>query len=129
MMEVFVFLRMISLHQLGEYFSYEVRILKDHKLITTGIYGIVRHPLHLAFWGEVCGMGIISKNPFAIIPILILTAVILLRDKIEDDKLERKFGREFLDYRKRIPGLNIIRGILQKLNIHHKDSPQSHREE
>jgi len=110
-MELFVVLRMISLHQLGEYFSYEVRILRDHKLVTTGIYGIVRHPLHLAFWGEVCGMAIISKNPFSLIPLLILTIVISWRDKIEDEALEKKFGREFQEYKKQVPGLNIIKGI------------------
>jgi protein-S-isoprenylcysteine O-methyltransferase Ste14 len=114
-METSVLLRMVALWHLGEYFSYEIRLTQDHKLIMDGIYGIVRHPLHLAFFGEVLGIAVISANSFSIIPLIALAFAIYHRNQIEEKALEKRFGKVFCDYRERVPGMNIIEGIARKL--------------
>jgi protein-S-isoprenylcysteine O-methyltransferase Ste14 len=40
---------------LGSYFTFEVAIRPNHKLITTGPYAIVRHPSYVALWFTVLG--------------------------------------------------------------------------
>ncbi|KAJ3486869.1 hypothetical protein NLI96_g3929 [Meripilus lineatus] len=37
-------IRVVCYRQLGRHFTYELSIQEDHKLVTTGIYSIVRHP-------------------------------------------------------------------------------------
>lgn len=110
-MEFFVILRMNALLKLGSYFSYEIRITNDHKLIKDGIYAIVRHPLHLAFLGEVLGMAVIGNTPYGYIAVLVLFIEILARNKIEDRVLEEKFGEEFRTYKSQVPSMNLMMGF------------------
>ncbi len=114
-MELFVFLRMNALLKLGSYFSYEIRITNDHKLIKEGIYAIVRHPLHLAFLGEVLGMALIGNTPYGYIAVLVLFLEILKRNEIEDRVLEEKFGEEFRLYKKQVPSMNLWKGYRRYL--------------
>jgi protein-S-isoprenylcysteine O-methyltransferase Ste14 len=76
--------------------------MKSGKLMTTGIYGHVRHPLYLGnlllylpfiFW---------SFSLFSIIPWLIAAAAYNKMANYEEQLLIKKFGKEYLDYRKRV---------------------------
>jgi protein-S-isoprenylcysteine O-methyltransferase Ste14 len=113
-MEASVMVRISALRSLGEFFSYEIRIAEDHKLINTGVYSLVRHPLHLAFLGEVLGMAIISRSYFALIVTIALALIITRRNRIEDEVLRSKFGEEFDTYAEKVPAMNIIKGIRNK---------------
>ena len=116
MMEVFVFIRIIALKNLGEFFSYEIRISKDHELIQKGVYSLVRHPLHLAFWGEVAGMAVIGNSSPGYLVTLVLFFIILKRNQVEDQILEDQFGEKFRIYKKKVPSMNIVTGILRCFN-------------
>ena len=48
-------LRKACYDALGKFFTYRLGILKDHKLITTGPYGVVRYPAYTAFFMAVIG--------------------------------------------------------------------------
>lgn len=109
-MEFFVILRMIALLKLGSYFSYEIRISSDHKLIRDGIYAIVRHPLHLAFLGEVLGMAIVGNTIPGYLAVLVLYFVILERNQVEDRILEEKFGEDFKLYKSQVPSMSLMEG-------------------
>ncbi|KAI0672057.1 ICMT-domain-containing protein [Trametes maxima] len=41
---------------LGRYFTYQLALLKEHKLITSGPYAVVRHPAYTGFFSAVAGM-------------------------------------------------------------------------
>ena len=83
------------------YLSRTVEIQENQKLISTGLYGVVRHPMYLAtllmflpiplilgsFWGLI---------PFAIYPIVIVTRIIN-EEKVLTDGLE-----EYTDYQKKV---------------------------
>jgi protein-S-isoprenylcysteine O-methyltransferase Ste14 len=128
-METSVIMRLSALRTLGEYFSYEIRIAENHKLINTGVYSVVRHPLHLAFLGEVLGMAIISGSSFAFIVTFILALVIIRRNRIEDEALRKKFREDFDEYAKRVPSMNIIKGIRRRQGKNTGDGQPSTTEE
>ena len=92
-------LRFAALYQLGDNFSYQLRIARDHRLVTHGIYSRIRHPLHLAFFTEVLGMALISFELIPLIAAGVLIFVIIHRNREEDLALETRFGEQFRQYK------------------------------
>lgn len=73
------------------------------RLVTGGIYRISRNPIYLAF--VVFGLGVAVAADSLWIAGLMLPLVALLRYAViarEEDYLERKFGDEYLAYRKSV---------------------------
>ncbi len=73
------------------------------KIITSGLYRYSRNPVYLISCGGPIGLGLIFMtywSLFAFIPALVVvyyTAV-----KKEEQYLEKKFGQEYLDYKKKV---------------------------
>jgi len=75
------------------------------RLVTAGPYSYARHPLYLAFILYIFGIGVIFSPSmvFIIDPIFILLLILyILR---EEKHLLKKFGQDYLHYRKNVPGL------------------------
>ena len=73
------------------------------QLVTTGIYGRVRHPQYLGFLLLTLGMNIlwVTISTFLLWPIL---AVLYYRlAKKEDKELEASFGEEYRNYKRAVP--------------------------
>jgi len=70
-------------------------------LNTGGFYGIVRHPLYLF------GLIILWLTPVMTVNILTLFALLsiylFLGAKLEERRLVREFGQDYIDYRRRTP--------------------------
>ena len=89
--------------------------IKTSKLVTTGIYSIIRHPQFLAMPLMSIALMLISQH--WIILLLGIPAVILSYiSTIGTDKycLE-KFGDKYKEYMKRVPGMNIFLGLWRLL--------------
>jgi protein-S-isoprenylcysteine O-methyltransferase Ste14 len=75
---------------------------RDDRLITTGIRARVRHPVYLAHLCEMLawslGTGLLVC--WLLTGFAIATGAVMIR--IEDAELERRFGGEFRDYRRRV---------------------------
>ena len=71
-------------------------------LVTTGIYRWTRNPIYLAFFLAYCGIGMVVRNPWILIPTLPL-AVIIRSGVVarEEAYLERRFGDAYRDYKAR----------------------------
>ncbi|MBK7134583.1 MAG: isoprenylcysteine carboxylmethyltransferase family protein [Bacteroidales bacterium] len=69
-------------------------------LVTSGIYGFIRHPLYLSVF--LLGTGVMIKNPEPVQ--LILGAVnlvaVYITAKIEENEMIAKFGDEYRQYMK-----------------------------
>jgi protein-S-isoprenylcysteine O-methyltransferase Ste14 len=75
------------------------------RLVTTGIRARVRHPVYL---GHLCEMLAWSVGTglavcWALTAFAIITGVLMIR--MEDNELEKRFGREYLAYRKKVPAI------------------------
>ena len=111
-----IILRMIALKQLGSMYSMNVEIRDQHKLINTGIYSLVRHPLYLAYFIDTLGI-ILFLQKIYFSPILILTFWGLkVRLNNEEKELNNLFGNAYKEYSSKVPAINIFKNILPKNN-------------
>ena len=86
---------------LGDNYSQDVAIKKDHKLITSGPFKIVRHPQYLSQFLMDLG-GAAATLSFVLAPIALLQIPFLfMRASLEDKLLEKHFGESFKDFKKK----------------------------
>ena len=96
-----VSIRLVGKRTLGKYYSYGLRVLPDHKLVTGGIYKYVRHPISLAVLVYDPGIPLIFSSLYGFLITLALVPLVLYRIKVEERMLIQKFGDEYHDYMKR----------------------------
>jgi len=75
------------------------------KLITTGLYAFVRNPMLLGLFLLMLGLGVLFGSLsliFIFTPLFILLNVLYLK-AIEEKEMEKKFGEEYLEYKKKVP--------------------------
>jgi protein-S-isoprenylcysteine O-methyltransferase len=97
-----IIIRWMSINTLKKYFTANLTIQEDHKLITTGIYKTIRHPSYLG--GLLCfaGFGIALDNYISLFFIFFVNLiVILIRIDYEEKILMNEFGSAFEEYKKR----------------------------
>ena len=75
------------------------------KLVTTGLNSQVRNPMLLGWFIMLFGLGILLNSVSLLlifIPLFVLLNVLYLKT-IEEKEMEKKFGKEYLEYKKRVP--------------------------
>lgn len=75
------------------------------KLITSGLYSCVRNPMLLGMFIFLFGLGVLLGSLsliFIFTPLFIVINVLYIK-AIEEKEMEKKFGREYLEYKKRVP--------------------------
>ena len=75
------------------------------QLVTTGIYGHVRHPQYLGFLLFTLGMNVLWITFSALLLWIILAVLYYRLAKKEDKELEERFGEEYLNYKRDVPML------------------------
>ncbi|MCZ2390945.1 MAG: isoprenylcysteine carboxylmethyltransferase family protein [Acidobacteria bacterium] len=101
-----VFFAAFAIKALGEHFSLAARLIEGHRLITAGVYRIVRHPIYTAMLFLVIAAGLAFKT----LPSLILSVIVYLlgtaiRIRSEEKLLSAAFGPEFTAWKKKVPAL------------------------
>ena len=72
------------------------------KIVTTGVYSIVRHPQYLGWILAHIGISILLSVWYSMLFTPVLLALIYLISKKEEDELIEEFGKEYEDYRKEV---------------------------
>jgi protein-S-isoprenylcysteine O-methyltransferase Ste14 len=98
----------IALYQDAKSFPFSIiahKELSPSKLSKAGWYGIVRHPMILAYLSLLVSLGVYLRSPSMLFWWLpILTGVFLeFAVMVEEKALVRWFGQDFKDYQKRVP--------------------------
>jgi protein-S-isoprenylcysteine O-methyltransferase Ste14 len=83
---------------LGEYFSEVTKIVPDHKLITNGPYGLIRHPIYLSEIIFSFSIPMILDSLYGLLLPLISIPLLLYRIRFEERALVSRFGKEYLEY-------------------------------
>lgn len=91
---------------LGPLWSSTSAPTEDHRIVDTGPYGIVRHPVYAGLLLAALATAIERGRLEAIAGVLVLIAAISLRAKLEERFLRRDLGDEsYGAYRRRVPML------------------------
>jgi protein-S-isoprenylcysteine O-methyltransferase Ste14 len=102
-------LRIWPVFVLGRRFSGLVAIQPGHRLVTTGIYGIVRNPSYLGLLVNSIGWALAFRSGTGLLLTALLVPPLLARIYAEERLLKAQFGSEYEDYRRRtarlIPGV------------------------
>jgi protein-S-isoprenylcysteine O-methyltransferase Ste14 len=91
-------LRSLSTRTLGRYFSPDVRILPEHKLIKVGVYKYVRHPIYLGTLLAYFSVPLLFHSLYGFFVMILKIPLTMYRIKIEEQALLEKFGDEYRDY-------------------------------
>jgi protein-S-isoprenylcysteine O-methyltransferase Ste14 len=87
-----------TFHSLGKNLTDTVVTRRDHTLVTHGPYRWVRHPFYdvLLLW--VVSMSLLTANWLLALFGLTAFAMLVVRTRIEEDKLIERFGDEYREY-------------------------------
>lgn len=95
-------LRWTAILTLKKYFSINIAVESDHKLIQHGIYRFIRHPSYTGSLICFLGMGLSYSNFYSLILMFFPPLLALLnRMRMEEKVLSRVFGKEYDDYSSR----------------------------
>ncbi|TFG30128.1 isoprenylcysteine carboxylmethyltransferase family protein [Candidatus Thorarchaeota archaeon] len=87
---------------LGQHWSMMLNLGKEHKLITAGPYGRIRHPMYTYFYILVISTALISANIFVgIFGFVAWTLLYVVRVGDEEAMLLEEFGEDYQEYMKR----------------------------
>ncbi|KAM6501316.1 hypothetical protein JOM56_004330 [Amanita muscaria] len=117
--------------ELGQNFTFEMAIRKEHELVTTGLYGIVRHPSYTGYlmttiavtllhgargsWVRESGLlsMVVGKVIIGFLSLItwVVCGALLRRMKEEDGELRKRFGLQWDHWASHVP-YRLIPGLI-----------------
>jgi protein-S-isoprenylcysteine O-methyltransferase Ste14 len=94
-------LRIWPVFVLGRRFSGLVAIQPGHTLVTSGVYGIIRHPSYLGLFVNSVGWGLAFRSVVGVLLAALTIPPLLARIRAEETLLRAQFGAEYDAYRAR----------------------------
>jgi protein-S-isoprenylcysteine O-methyltransferase len=95
-------LRWYAIIHLGRFFTTNVAIATDHRVIDTGPYRFVRHPSYTGMLMAVLGFGLSFANWTSLLIVFVpICAVTLWRIHIEEEALTGALGEQYRGYMQR----------------------------
>lgn len=102
-------LRLWPFFVLGSRFSGLVAIQPGHRLVTSGIYALIRHPSYLGLLVNALGWALVFRSGVGVILVGLTLVPLVARIRSEELLLRTHFGAEYDDYARRtwrlVPGL------------------------
>ena len=78
----------------------------DHRVVDTGPYALVRHPIYTALIMGAVGFAVVKATPFSIAGALLMAVGFGLKARVEERFLAAELGEAaYADYRRRVPML------------------------
>jgi protein-S-isoprenylcysteine O-methyltransferase Ste14 len=93
--------RLQATRTLGKYFAPTVRVLPEHKLIKSGIYKHIRHPIYLGSMLAFFSVTLIFHSLYGFIVTALAIPFILHKIRVEEKMFIEKFGNEYREYIKK----------------------------
>ena len=91
-------LRIWPVFVLGQRFSGLVAIQPGHTLVTSGVYGIIRHPSYLGLLINSLGWSLAFRSGVGVLLTMLLIPILLSRISAEENLLRAQFGDEYSAY-------------------------------
>ena len=90
---------------LGRNWSAEVTVKRDHELIRSGPYAVVRHPIYTGLLLALVGTALSISKWRALVGLVFISAALLRRVTIEERFMTVQFGDAYRRYRADVPAL------------------------
>lgn len=90
---------------LGEYWSGNVTLKEGHRLIRTGPYALVRHPIYTGILLGMLGSAVALDQIRGYLAVVILTISFIRKYRKEEAWLTEEFGEEYLRYKREVRAL------------------------
>jgi len=92
-------LRWWAIVHLGRFFSVDVAIACDHRVVETGPYRVVRHPSYTGLLLQCAGLGVVLGTALSLFAIVVPTFFVLVhRIRVEERALLANFGNVYVAY-------------------------------
>ena len=102
---VSVWLAISAIKELGKQWSLQARLIEGHKLVTTGVYRIVRHPIYTGLLLALYATALDHGTIFALVGVLVLTIAFYVKARLEERFLSAELGPGYGQYERRVPML------------------------
>ena len=95
-----------AIRTLGKEWSLTARLVKGHRLVTTGPYGRVRHPIYTGMFGMLLATALSWSHWLGLLlSVVIFWLGTVVRVRSEERLLRAAFGAEFDAYARRVPAV------------------------
>jgi protein-S-isoprenylcysteine O-methyltransferase Ste14 len=91
-------IRAFAAKQLGKYFTHELQVVPNQKVISSGLYKYVRHPAYLGTLMLVVGFSWMFLSNIGLLLSAPMLFLALYRIKNEEKMLSNYFGNEYQEY-------------------------------
>jgi len=88
---------------LGRYWSGIITLKEGHKLITTGPYRIVRHPIYTGWLAAALGTALTAGTSVGFLCVALLTISFVIKLRREEKLLTSEFGDEYRRFKQAVP--------------------------
>jgi len=97
-----IVVRIVSRLTLGKQFSAYVQTTQSHRLITSGIYSVIQHPLYLAYACLIIGFSVCFGSIAGFVCAIVSgIPALFYRIRLEEIALLQWFGQEYQQYQKK----------------------------
>lgn len=97
----FSWLQVWAYKTLGDNYSQEMVIFKEHNLIRKGPFKLIRHPQYLSQIVMDTGAGLLTLS-YIVIPLAIIQIpILIMRASVEEKMLSKHFKDEFVEFKRK----------------------------
>ncbi len=89
---------LVAVGTLGRFYLSTLVIIKDHRLVTHGIYSLVRHPIYFGVITICFGVPMYAASLYGFITMSVLIPLFLVRIRLEEALLMEEFGDAYRTY-------------------------------
>ena len=95
-------IRFVAIRTLGTFFTVNLALHDNHRLINAGLYKYIRHPSYSGSLLSFLGFGLSLNNWLSLIIIFVPIMITFInRINIEEKLLQQQFGSEYEEYKKK----------------------------
>jgi len=87
-------------YHIGQYWSSTVSLKEDHRIVETGPYAYLRHPIYSGIILAILGSVLTSGTYRALAGFLVIVAALCLKASREEQLLSGELGSAYTDYRR-----------------------------
>jgi len=88
---------------IGQFWSSSVAVKEDHRLIRSGPYALVRHPIYTGILTGLLGTAVALGQVNGLIALAIFYGIFQWKSRREEGLMIQTFGDEYLEYRRQVP--------------------------